>query len=533
MLEAMRQPTLAEADKHHLAGRFVQAVTAYRQLTVREPASFEAWSGLGHAAASLQEFGEAVPALRRALEIRPEMHGLRVNLGKALFELGHVSQATREFVHARDAGDAQTRMMALRNLAVVAPGDPALDNATILAVRREWAHAEAIGITPVVARDQPQAKPHHPPDDTPQQAPGRRLRLAYYGAFFARPNWMKMYMGVINAHDRERFELNLIVDGPNPSAEAGYRDHADDRIWDVNGVPNAALARHIAAAGIDVLVDLNGYSHHTRLPLLLHRAAPVQMAWNGMYGTTGFPHLDALVGDASAIPPDEEVFCSEPVRRVRHTYLPFHFFYATPPVSPPPCLQAGHITFGSLNSAYKLTDLTLDAWCGALHAVPGSRLLMRNRGLDLASNRADVQQRFVARGVAPDRIELQGGGSHDDFLASYARIDLALDTFPYNGGTTTAEALWQGVPVLTTRGDRWAGRTSRSILAAAGLHEFVAADESGFVALAAALAREPQQLARRRATQRAVLAASPACDPAALCRELEAIYRDAAGARRA
>jgi predicted O-linked N-acetylglucosamine transferase (SPINDLY family) len=513
----MRRPTLADADRHHLAGRFPQAVQAYRQLALREPGNFEVWNGLGHAAASMQEYGEAIPALRQALEIRPQLHALRVNLGKALFAIGHVSQATREFVRARDEGDEAARAKALSNLAVVAPGDPELDNATVLSMRRDWASAEAIGITPIA----------------PRHRPGQRLRLAYYGSFFDRPNWMKMYMGVINAHDRERFELNLIVDGPPPCAEAGYRDHADDRIWDVNGVSNAALAQHIAAAGIDLLIDLNGYSHQMRLPLLLHRAAPVQMAWNGMYGSTGFPHLDALVGDASALPPDEERFCSEPIRRVSHTYLPFHFFYATPPVAPPPCLQAGHITFGSLNSAYKLTDPTLDAWCAALQAVPGSRLLMRNRGLDMASNRADVLQRFAARGVTPDRVDLQGGGSHHDFLATYDRIDLALDTFPYNGGTTTAEALWQGVPVLTTRGDRWAGRTSRSILAAAGLQAYVAPDVAGFVALAAALAADPQRLAERRATQREVLAGSPACDPAALCRELEAIYEQAcAGAGR-
>lgn len=517
MLAAMRTPTLAEADQHHLAGRFAEAVKAYGQLAVREPANFDVWNGLGHAAASMQEYGEAIPALRRALALRPDQHGLRVNLGKALFAIGHVSQATREFVRARQEGDAQTRTMALRNLAVVAPGDPELDNAAILAMRRDWATAEAAGVTPIAARRQPV----HPP--------GRRLRIAYYGSFFDRPNWMKMYMGVINAHDREQFELNLIVDGPPPSAEAGYQDHADDRIWDVNGVSNASLAQHIAAAGIDLLVDLNGYSHQARLPLLLHRAAPVQMAWNGMYGTTGFPHLDALIGDAQAIAPDEEACCSEPIRRVSQTYLAFHFFYATPPVAPPPCLQDGRITFGSLNSAYKLTDLTVDTWCAALQAVPGSRLLIRNRGLDRASNRADVLQRFAARGVSPERVTLEGGGSHEDFLATYGRIDLALDTFPYNGGTTTAEALWQGVPVLTTRGDRWAARTSRSILAAAGLDEYVASDEAAFVALAARLARHPQGLAERRARQRAALAASPACNPAALCRELETLYRTACG----
>lgn len=509
----MSQTRLAEADQHHLAGRLAEAMAGYEAVLAADPESFEGWSGLGQAAASRLEYGQAIPALRRALRLRPAEARLRVNLAKALFALGHVSEAVREYARAWREGDEATRAVALRALAVIAPGDPELGNAAILEIRRHWAQAEAAGVTPIA----------------PAHRPGQRLRLAYYGAFFHERNWMKMYMGVLNAHDRGRFELHLIADGPPPSAEAGYRDHPEDRIWEVEGLPNAELARHIAEAGIDVLVDLNGYSHQARLSLLLHRAAPVQIAWNGMYGTTGLPHLDALVGDRWSILPEEEGFCSEPIRRVTHTYLPFEVFYPTPPVAPPPCLSSGHITFGSLNSAYKLTDPTIAAWSAVLRAVPEARLLLRNRGLDQPSNRADLLARFAGEGVPPDRITLEGSGTHDDFLATYGRIDLALDSFPYNGGTTTAEALWQGVPVLTTNGDRWAGRTSRSILMAAGLGEYVAQDTDDLVALAVRLSQDSWRLAERRARQRAVLAASPACDPASLCRELEAIYLEIAG----
>lgn len=509
---AMDQTRLAEADQHHLAGRIDEAIAGYEAVLASDSESFDAWNGLSHAAASRLEYGQAIPAMCRALRLRPAEARLRVNLAQALFAIGHVTEAVREYARAWREGDEATRAAALRNLAVIAPGDPELGNAAILEIRRYWAEAEAAGVTPIA----------------PSHRPGAKLRLAYYGAFFHERNWMKMYMGVINAHDRERFELHLIADGPPPSAEAGYRDHPQDRIWQVEGLPNAELARHIADAGIDVLVDLNGYSHQARLPLLLHRAAPVQIAWNGMYGTTGLPHLDALVGDAWSIPPGEEKFCSEPIRRVAQTYLPFQFFYPTPPVAPPPCLAAGHITFGSLNSAYKLTDPTIAAWSAVMRAAPEARLLLRNRALDQSSNRADLLARFAAEGLPADRIDLEGSGTHEEFLATYARIDLALDSFPYNGGTTTAEALWQGVAVLTTNGDRWAGRTSRSILMAAGLGEYVADDVAGMVELAARLARDPQGLAERRAGQRAVLAASAACDPAALCRELEAIYLDAA-----
>lgn len=509
----MDQNRLAEADQHHLAGRHAEAIAGYEAVLAADPTSLDAWSGLGQAAASRREYGQAIPALRQALKLGPEDARLRVNLAKALFALGHVSEAVREYARAWREGDATVRAVSLRALAVIAPGDPELGNAAVLEIRRHWAEAEAASVTPIA----------------PARRSGGKLRLAYYGAFFHERNWMKMYMGVLNAHDRERFELHLIADGPPPSAGAGYRDHPEDRIWEVEGMPNSELARHIAETGIDVLVDLNGYSLQARLPLLLHRAAPVQIAWNGMYGTTGFPHLDALVGDARSIPPEEERFYSEPVRRVTRTYLPFEVFYPTPDVAPPPCLEAGHVTFGSLNSAYKLTDPTISAWAAVLLMVPGARLLLRNRALDQASNRADLRARFAAEGVEAERLVLEGSGTHEEFLATYGRIDLALDSFPYNGGTTTAEALWQGVPVLTTTGDRWAGRTSRSILVAAGLGEYVAADVAGLVELAARLARDPQDLARRRAGQRAALAASPACDPAALCRELEAIYLDLAG----
>jgi protein O-GlcNAc transferase len=335
-------------------------------------------------------------------------------------------------------------------------------------------------------------------------------------------------MGVLKAHDRSRFEVNLIVDGALPTAASGYRDHESDRIWQVAGVPNAELAGHIAAAKIDVLIDLNGYSHQARLPLLLHRAAAVQIAWNGMYGTTGFPHVDVLIADASVLPRGderghgEERGYTERIYRVRHTYLPFEVFYETPDVAPPPSLGSGHITFGSLNSAYKLTPQTLNAWSQILHALPSARLLLRNAALDHGSNRADLLTRFADLAIPAARLTLLGSAEHTEFLRTYDEIDIALDAFPYNGGTTTVEALWQGVPVLTMNGDRWAGRTSRSILSAAGLTEWVAADLPGFVDLGVRLART--DLAPARVGQRTRLAASPACDAASLCRELESVY---------
>jgi predicted O-linked N-acetylglucosamine transferase (SPINDLY family) len=175
-------------------------------------------------------------------------------------------------------------------------------------------------------------------------------------------------------------------------------------------------------------------------------------------------------------------------------------------------------------SAYKITEQVIESWSQILHGVPRSRLLLRNRALGQASNRADFLARFEANGIDAARLTLEGGGEHLDFLRTYDRIDIALDAFPYNGGTSTAEALWQGVPLLTFNGDRWASRTSRSILMAAGLDHWVAADRKGFEAMAIRLGLAPEGLAASRAGLRAKVAASAACDTVGLCRVLEAIY---------
>lgn len=498
---------LDDADRAHVAKDYGEAVRLYRLSLLESPGSFAGHYGLAAASASRLEFGDAIDHYRRALRLQPQAADLHVNLAEALFALGHVSEAVQQYLLAAAAPDPALRAMALRNLACIAPGDPVLDNAGILAMRGAWAAAEAASVQPLPRRPAPT---------------GGRLRIAYYGSFFADRNWMKMYMGVLNAHDRRRFEIHLIVDGALPTAASGYRDHDDDRIWTVTGVPNADLAGHIAKAEIDVLIDLNGYSHQKRLPLLLHRAAPVQIAWNGMYGTTGFPHVDVIVSDAAALPETEDRFCTERVHRVPHTYLPFHMFYETSEVAPPPSLEAGHVMFGSLNSAYKLTTTTLQAWSRVLHAVPGAKLLVRNIALDRDSNRVNLLARFAALGIGAQRLVLLGAAEHLEFLRTYDRIDIALDAFPYNGGTTTVEALWQGVPVLTINGDRWAGRTSRSILDAAGCGAWVAADVEDFVALAVRMARA--DLTTLRAAQRGSIAASAACDVGSVCRDLESLY---------
>jgi predicted O-linked N-acetylglucosamine transferase (SPINDLY family) len=358
------------------------------------------------------------------------------------------------------------------------------------------------------------------------------LRIGYVSAFFDKANWMKPVYGVINHHDRDRFEVHMVSLGGDPSASAGYVDHDHDVIWQVGASDDEKVAQRLAAAGIDVLVDLNAYSARKWLRLFLRRPAPVQLGWFNSFATSGLDCFDGIVGDDAVIPPTEEGFYTERVLRVPGTYLAFEVLYAVPDVVPPPCHRNdGRLTFGALGSAYKLNDLTLDIWARILQSAPDTRLLVRANTLADPSNRDHLHARFASRGVAPERVDLEGGAPHLDYLRSYDRIDIALDTFPYNGGTTTTEALWQGVPVLTYAGDRWVARTSTSLLRAAGLDDWVARDAGDLVTTAGALARDPAtptRLATLRAGMRARLAASAACDSAGLCRALEQLYRQLA-----
>ena len=506
---------LRRADALHLERQYLEAIETYRRALAGDPSLHQAWYGLGCASLAVRAYADAVEALRQAVTLRPDADGARSNLAEALFQLGEVDGAIAEYSRAADSGDAALQEVALAGIACIAPGASGQDNAGILAARRRWIDWQARGVRHVGA--------------APAEA-GRKLRVGYLGAFFGARNWMKMYMGVINAHDRDRFELHLLSDGDAPSADCGYVDHAEDRIWEIAGLPNQDLAQHIAEAGLDVLVDLNGYSFQRRLPVFLYRPARLQICWNGMYGTTGLREVDWLVGDAAVIPPEEERHCTERIARVPGTYLAFQVFYPVPNVVSPPCLRTGSVTFGCFASAYKLTEQTIAAYAAILRDAPASRLLLRNRTLDTPSNRAILLGRFARHGVAADRLTLEGGAEHFDFLRSYDRVDVALDAFPYNGGTTTAEALWQGVPTLTCQGDRWAARTSCSLLLAGGLGEWVAADMAGFHDTAVALARSPDtpgRLATLRRGMRDHLQASAACDVVGLCRSLEALYASA------
>ncbi|MGH6929164.1 MAG: tetratricopeptide repeat protein [Dongiaceae bacterium] len=516
---AVRHPDHAalaarHADALHADGQVEDAAAEYRRALALDASMADAWYGLGCIELGRDAYGEAARCLRQAIAQQPDAAAWRFNLGKALFELGEVDAAVECYRRILDGGDPALYGEALLRIACIIPGAASADNAAVLESRRAWAATEATAS----ARENRQRPP---------TARAGKLRIGYVSAFFGDRNWMKPVWGAVNHHDRSRFEIHFFVDGKPPTAESGYRDAADDRVHTVTGATNDGLADYIARFGIDVLVDLNGYSFPRRLGLFLRRPAPVIVGWFNMFATTGIDGFDCIVGDDAVIPAAEERFYSERVLRVPGSYLAFSVLYPVPEVAPPPVGMSGTLTFGCFCSQYKITDDTIDAWAAILRGAPQARLRLKNRALGDASTQAALCERFARRDVDPVRVITDGPSEHYAYLAAYDRVDIALDTFPYSGGTTTMEALWQGVPVLTFDGDRWAARTSVSLLRAAGLDSWCLPDRDAFVERAIALANAPTtptELADLRATLRDRLARSAVCDSAGLCRAFEGIY---------
>ena len=499
------------ADSLQTAGDFAGAAVAYRKSLEEESGSAETWFALGCAETSRNEFAGAVGCFERVLEIRPEWRKARHNLGRALFEIGRVNEAAaclRECAEAADADD-EVAALARTMLATIVPGVPDADNQSVLDTRLDW-----------VRRDLPStgmSKVTRAVDRVP-------LRIGYVSSFLHRDNWMKPVWGLINQHDRSRVEVHLFADMARAAIVNGYRKHPQDRFHDTRGLDNSSLQRLIVESGVQVLVDLNGYSNLTRLPLFQSKLAPVTIGWFNMYATTGLPGYDYLIGDADVIPAAEERFYSERILRVQGSYLTFDVDYPVPPVAEAPCLRGSGVAFGSLCSLYKITPEVIAAWSRIVVATQGGTLLLKNASLKSAGAQAYLRAQFQRCGVAGDRLRLEGPADHYAFLQAYNRIDLALDTFPYNGGTSTTEAIWQGVPVLTFAGDRWASRTSASILRAAGLGEFVAVDCESFVSMAVRLGSGPAALGEKRAGMRARIRESAACDTQGFARQMESLY---------
>jgi protein O-GlcNAc transferase len=404
----------------------------------------------------------------------------------------------------------------LGSLASIAAFDPRMNHAQILRCRKAWygSLSENFGDSYGPRRK--------------RILPKKVLKIGYVSSFFHRENWMKPVWGLINHHHRDDFQIHLFSDAPESKVKHGYGKDGPIRFHDISGYDNDETAELIAKNQIDILVDLNGFSEINRLPLYLKEPAPLLVAWFNVFATSGMGCFDYLIGDEWVVRKNEERWYVEEIVKLPISYLTFEVNYRVPEIKPPPCLRNKYVTFGSFAPLYKINAKVVEAWVEILKRSPSSKLLLKNAQLKYQCNRQHLLKRFIEFGISREQLILQGPETHYHFLKKYNLIDVALDTFPYNGGTTTTEAIWQGVPVLTFYGNRWVSRTSASILSNAGLGAFVCKDREEYIERAIYLSLSPEtpsELKAIRLQMRGRLRKSSVCNCSGFAEYMENIYR--------
>lgn len=487
-------------------GRFEEALAVYQEVLRLDPGYVDAHNNASAAARALGRTDEAVRLLRRAAELRPGYAITQGNLGSLLKDAGLMDEAVQHFRRALELnpGDAVTHS----NLAYSMNFLPC-HSGEILAENLAWDRAHALPRVDLPYGNDPD--------------PERRLRIGYVSPDFRDHCQSFFTIPLLSRHDHSRFEIFCYAKVLRPDAVtrriAGYAD-----VWrDTATLDDEAVADLVRADRIDILVDLTMHMANGRPRMFSRKPAPVQVAWLAYPGTTGLAAMDYRLTDPHLDPPGQhDDWYSETSIRLPDTFWCYDPLTQEPRPGPLPAQASGHITFGSLNNFCKVTPAVLAVWAQVLNAVAGSRLLLLAQPGD---QRRRVLEGLAAGGIQEDRVEFAPFQPRPEYLALYQRIDLGLDTFPYNGHTTSLDAFWMGVPVVTLLGGTVVGRAGWSQLCNLDLRELAAGSTGEFIRIAAELAADWPRLAQLRAGLRARMEASALMDGARFTRNLEAAYR--------
>jgi predicted O-linked N-acetylglucosamine transferase (SPINDLY family) len=480
------RPEMAEAhfnaaNLFRELGRWDEAIAGYRRAVALRPAYAEAWSNLGYALKATGRLEEALAAFREASRIRPGDAAIHSGIAYLMmFEPG----VTMEGIYKEHAAWNQ-------------------------------AHAAHLADRGVEFRN--------------ERSVGRRLRVGYVSADFRDHCQSFFTMPLLRGHDREQVEVICYSSVRRPDdVTARIRGYAN--VWrDVGTLSDERLAEVVREDGIDILVDLTMHMANGRLLMFARRPAPVQVTWLAYPGTTGLTAMDYRLTDpwldlvgAEGVGKFDQ-FYSEKTMRLPETFWCYDPLTADPEVATLPALAAGHITFGCLNNFCKVNEAVVELWAEALQSVAGSRMIIL---CPAGVSRERVIAGFAKCGVEAGRIEFVEARPRREYLATYNRIDLSLDTVPYNGHTTTLDGLWMGVPVVTLVGETVAGRGGMSLMSNLGLGEFVARTREEFLGIAIRAARDLAGLARLRTKLRGRMERSVLMDGTRFARNVERAYRE-------
>jgi protein O-GlcNAc transferase len=504
-LETLNNLAVALARQH----RFDEAVAHLRQAIAVRPDWSEPYLNLGNVFAEQGQPDEAIACYRQLVQQQPGNAEGHNRLGSALAVQGRLAEA---IPHFREAVRLQPRYsVAHSNLLLALNYDPDGDPALLFAEHCWWERLHGQGLTP---------RPPHSNDTNPE----RRLRIGYVSPDFRAHAVAGFLLPIFAAHDPAQVEVFAYAETAGDDAVTErFRSRVSG--WrSIGGLPDARVAELIRSDGIDILVDLAGHSANNRLGVFTHKPAPVPISYLGYPNTTGLTTIDYRLTDSVADPPGEPVRHTEELVRLPGCFCCWSPSANAPAVTPLPLSQRGHVTFGSLHHLAKLNGKAIELWCAVLRAVPAACLLVfRNTLRGETAER--LRREFQSRGIDDGRVELRHEAGEGGYLGVYRDLDVLLDAFPWSGHATTCEALWMGVPVLTLRGSRHAGRMSASILTCLGLTDLIAETPEDYSQKALGLASSEDRLAELRASLREHVQHSALCDGASFTRGLEAVYR--------
>lgn len=494
-------------------GQNEAAIAAYRQAIAINPSFAAAHTNLGNIFKHQGQAAEAITHYRQAIALQPDLAEAYNNLGNVLKDHGQVPEAIAVYRQALTI--KPSLLEAASNLLFSLHYTPTYDSAAIFAEHQQWAKQYAAPLAHTIA-------PH-----SNDRTRDRRLRIGYVSPDF-NSHPVGFFIGsVLFAHNRNQFQVFCYANVASPDGLTAQLQRLADDWRDIASLSDEQAAHQIRADKIDILVDLAGHTANNRILLFARKPAPIQVTYLGYPNTTGLSTIDYRISDTWADPVDiADKLHTEKLVRLPHGFHCYQPAQNCPTVSPLPALLTGQVTFGSFNNLAKVTPEAIAVWARILQAVPQSKILLKYRALTDASTCEHCYQLFEQHQILRDRVQLIGHiTGFAEHLALYSQIDIGLDTFPYNGTTTTCEALWMGVPVITVAGKGHAARVGVSLLANLGLTDLITSSCDEYVDLAVRLANDLERLRYLRTHLRSIMMRSPLTNARSFTQSLEMAYR--------
>jgi predicted O-linked N-acetylglucosamine transferase (SPINDLY family) len=490
-------------------GELDEAIVAYRRAIAIKPDYAPAYSNLGNALKQTYQLDEAVAACRAAIALKPDFFEAYGNLGNALMDKGQFDEAIAAYRQAILLKPNEVK--AHSDLVYSLHFHPRYEARAIAEEQLRWNRQHAQTLRHLI-------QPH-----TNDRNPDRRLRIGYVSPDFRVHPVGRFLLPLLAHHDKQQVEVFAYSDVlAADELTARMRSHVD--VWrDTARISDEQAAELIRQDHIDILVDLTMHMANNRLLVFACKPAPVQVTYLAYCSSTGLETIDYRLSDPYMDPPgmDESIY-SERTIRLADTYWCYEPIISNSDVTPLPALDRGFVSFGSLNNFCKVSEPVLGAWIQLLQNVPKSQLLLH---VNDGSHRQRVRDRLQREGIDPARLRFAGFMPTRQYFELYRMIDLGLDTFPYAGGTTTCDALWMGVPVISLAGKTGVGRGGVSILSNIGLPDLIAGSPEMYVHLAGELAGDLARLSNLRSTLRQRMEQSPLMDGRRFAANVEAAYR--------